>query len=188
VDDDPMEHGDDDDDWPPAAASAQERFMIMMNERIGALESTLSELRDALRDGIRDAVRGHVATTTVCNVMDVPAELLTRGIDDAAFLNALVDAVQLTDGVVVQEAWCAVQRRDGRLTHHLTSVYLKLESPIVASQASHEMSAHVKAAFANMRLVDEWQPTSLAIIRDLVRVVPFSGCVVTRVLGGSPPT
>ena len=181
-----MEHGDDDDDWPPAAASAQERFMIMMNERIGALESTLSELRDALRDGIRDALRGHVATTTVCNVMDVPAELLTRGIDDAAFLNALVDAVQLTDGVVVQEAWCAVQRHavqrnDGRVPHHLTSAYLRLESPIVASQASHEMNAHVRATFANMRLVDDWQPTSLAIIRDLVRVVPFSGCVVTRV-------
>jgi hypothetical protein len=132
-----------------AGATTQERFMMMMNERIGGIEEAVVKIGDAMSDmmySFMDDVL--VSSMVVATSMDI----------DATFVRRLAAAVQNTRRVAVSTAWASVHYGGGYT--HTISVYLKLRAPVVASRVCEEMQRHVQAEFGReVSNIHKWTPS-----------------------------
>jgi hypothetical protein len=137
-----------------AGATVQERFSIMMNERIGNVEGAIRELRGALADvcDMLADVRDFVTTDVVYCTIDVPK--MAHPEIGPAFLDRLIDAVQKTRRVDVDAARCSMYSEHDL---HYTTVFLHLKAPIILSRATHEMNEHIVAAFPSLVSIHAWR-------------------------------
>ena len=153
-----------DDDF--ADATVQERFLMMMNDRVGNIEVAIRELRDMFAD-----LRDYTLTDTIHGSFEVPKIAHTE--IGAAFLDTLVDAMQKAHRVVVDKIWCCVY--DHR-EFHLCCIHAVLKEPVALARASREMNLHVTNAFACFDAAkanhQEWRPTTLHNIHRAVRPGP----------------
>ena len=138
--------------------TVQERFLLMMNERIGKIEDTLHDLRE------------FITTDFVSTSLEMP-----RGSDviDAAFMKRLVLAVGKTRHVSVDAAWAAVYPPFGTSkTSTGIAFYAQLKTRIMVAQASAEMNTQIAAEFklGHMWHPEDWQSSSRARMEPCIRV------------------
>ena len=118
-----------------AAATPQERFLCMIVERVGALETSVGRVAAMLEDVHRFLTTGALR----CCFLE-----LEDGVAfDAALLGRIVAAVQEDALVRVERAWMFRLGVGGRPA---VSVHLKLEESVVARRVSASMFDHVSAA------------------------------------------
>ena len=144
-------------------ATAQERFSIMMNERIGNLEESVKELRDLLSD-----IHGFLTTNVLFGVLSIPKRQRIQ-VDDPAFLDMFIDVVQKTRGVVVDAARCTIDNNLG--DRHLVSVFIELKKPIVATCVSNEINEHIHAATGvGSAYLPEWKSVSIVSMHRAINM------------------
>jgi hypothetical protein len=146
------------------ATTVQDRFLVMLNERVGNLEAGVHELRSMLAD-LGDAM----TTIAVRTYLEVPHAAYPA--IDPAFLKKLVDAVQKTRCVVVDTAWIispATWPTDPG--PHNLSIYLRLKARVVAAKVSDEMNEHLAAEFGLVSAYcHDWEPASIPCINRNLR-------------------
>ena len=119
-----------------AAATPQERFLCMLVERVGALETSVGRVAAMLEDVHRFLTTGALR----CCFLE-----LEDGVAfDAALLGRIVAAVQEDALVRVERAW--MFRCGGTGIRPAVSVYLKLQESVIARRVSASMFDHVSAA------------------------------------------
>ena len=118
-----------------AAATAQERFLCMLVERVGALEASVGRVAAMLEDVHRFLTTGALR----CDFLELEDGVAV----DAALLGRIVAAVQEDALVRVGRAWMFRCCLDGR---PVVTVHMKLEESVVARRVSASMLEHVSAA------------------------------------------
>jgi hypothetical protein len=119
------------------AATTLERFMMMMNERIGGIEEAVLGIRDSLAD-----LASFITTDVVVSHMTV---LKSAHVDQTSFVRAVIAAVQKTPRVAVATAWAIVTDRGG--DGNSVALYLQLKSRVVPLQVSDGMNESILLAF-----------------------------------------
>ena len=149
-----------------AGATAQERFLIMMNERVGNIEVAVTELRDLMTN-----LHDFLTTDAAYCALDVPK--LSHAEIGPAFLDTFIEAMQKAHRVSVDAAWCSVH--DHRESHKCI-IYVLLKNPVILSRVSREINVHLAAAFPfiNEPLLDieEWRTTTRHAIHRATRDDP----------------
>jgi hypothetical protein len=116
-------------------ATPQEKFMMMMNDRIGNVEETLHELREMM-----SSIYGFLTTKALNASFCRPQ---TGCLFNQSFLERLVTAIQRTPKVSVAEAWVIVYPVSTHLGVYNASIYLRLKQDVIAKQVTNEMNEHI---------------------------------------------
>lgn len=117
-----------------ATATPQERFMLMIAERVGSLETTIGKMAIMLNDRVSclmtESLRSHIS---------IPKSIVV----DTTILDKIVAAVQKLKFVVVKHAWVIVHPVSVYDINTSISVYLKLKESVIAEQVSPSMNEHL---------------------------------------------
>ena len=165
-----------------SGATAQERFLVMINERVGDIEVAVREMRGDLRE-IHDAVTNmaNFLTTDVIGLfVEVPSSSSSTCVEiDVDFLARTIAAAQRTRGIAVATA-CAIvypMRED----MHAVTIYLQLHARVVVTQVSAELNECLIAEFAlKSRRMNSWTAASVAGLENEVAAGPRSVRLDTR--------
>lgn len=117
------------------ASTPQEKFMLMLAERVGNLEETLFKTMGMIND-----IRKFLMTKVLRGHMSLPS-----GFDvDKIILDKIVAAVQENQFVIVERAWVIV-RTISSLDKYM-SIYLQVKDPVIVGQVSESMNRHILRA------------------------------------------
>jgi hypothetical protein len=146
------------------AATAQERFLVMINERVGGIEDAVREMRGTLAD-----VAAFLTTDVASIHIHLPKSACAD--IDTAFLERTIAAVQRTRGVVVATAWAVLIGNVFGATsdYHTMSIYLRFKARLVLTNASEEMNDHLQVEFGlkNSHL-NPWSASSMVRIERAI--------------------
>ena len=139
-------------------ATPQEKFLMMMNDRIGNMEETLFEMRNTMIE-----LREYITTTIVGSCITLPKEAYPA--IDESIVDKVVAAVQTDARIIVDRAWVIFCDNGHDGDYHLT-IKLQLEKRVVAKDVSAEMSEHIVTALGAL-YVHDWTSTTLAQVERL---------------------
>ena len=150
-----------------ATATSQEKFMLMLVERVGGIEDKMHTMMRMMSD-----IYKFMTTKFLRGSITVPKGL---NIIDAALLPRIVAAVQKNEFVVVQHAWVIVHPSvypsvySSELHTHV-SVYLQLKENVIARLVTSSMNAHVVEDLGlKQSHAQAWESTDLDIVANVCK-------------------
>ena len=142
-----------------AAEPATAKLLTMMNNRIGNIEESLSEMRQTMRE-----VRDYMTTRIVMSCPHFPRERYPE--IDESIVDRVVTAVQQDARIVVERAWVILEDRGDHRGDHFLIVSLQLGKRVIAKEVSNEMNEHLVNSFG-ASYVSEWRATSPAHVERM---------------------
>ena len=128
----------------------QERYLMMLAQRVGKMEEMLVDLHKFL---VTKAMRGTMPAVPSSTVID------------ESFLIKVVEALQRDPRVLVEHAWVIVHPPYYLPQVHSITVFLKLKKDVIASQVSADMSGHVGEALG----ISTWTSACLASVDEMCK-------------------
>ena len=146
-------------------ATSQEKFLMMINERVGMIEEKMFELH-TLVSGISDFL---MVDTLSCYI-SLPQAICS--VVDDAFLEKFVVSVEKTPRVNVAETWVVVHAPHvlpPSTAHRSVSVYMRLKKSVIVKQVADKMNAHIikDFGFPGISYVQDWREASLTNIESV---------------------
>ena len=115
-------------------ATTQEKFMIMMNDRIGNIEEQLFKLTNMFETVIKYITDEYISTT-----MNIPTRLYPNIDED--FLNKIVKGVDLTNHVKIKKIWILFSNISDY--NNTIIIYIQLDKPIILNKLSSNINKYI---------------------------------------------
>lgn len=113
------------------ASTPQEKFMLMLAERVGNLEETMFKTMGMIND-----IHKFLMTKVMRGNINLPSAFDV----DKIILDTIVAAVQENKFIVVERAWLIVYHNQN------ISIYLQVKDPVIVGQVSASMNRHILRA------------------------------------------
>ena len=142
---------------PAIPATSQEKFLMMINERVGTIDERLFEL--------------HTMVAGICEFLFVDTlscyitTSLQQVIDDA-FLEKMIDTIEKTSLVKVDEIWIIARpsSSSNAMSNVMYNICLCLKNKVIAKQVAAKMKMHITDEYPGISFVEDWRETSRKII------------------------
>ena len=146
-------------DFPDA--STQERFLMMMNERIGNIEETLYDLKAMVSN-----IAKFTTTDFITSFINLPRNVCKD--IDTAFVKRIIIAVEKTRHVQVKTAWVIDHNPKSYDRAHSISIYLQLKEQVLLSSIYAEINANLRGEFeVGASYFQMWHSSSLVDINNV---------------------
>lgn len=146
------------DDLVNFPSTPQEKFLIMLVERVGNLEETMFKTMDMIND-----IRKFLMTNVIRGCVYLPS-----GFDvDKTILDKIVAAVQENKFIMVERAWVIV--RTISASDKNMSIYLQVKDPVIVGQVSESMNQYMLRAlkFTSMFRVQPWLADNVCTLDEM---------------------
>ncbi len=113
-------------------ATLQEKFLMMMNDRIGNVEEKMHDIIGMMSD-----IHASLTTTSIRSDIIVPNSMHTI---DAGFVDKMIAALERVPGILVAESWVILHKTTIKLPDQCATVYLRLKKSIIIKKESMKMN------------------------------------------------